>query len=258
VDVTQTPDTRAPHKYLAVRGYLLDLVERELDVGDAIESERALCERFGVSRMTVRQAVDALVGEGILVREQGRGTFVAPRRMDFEMRLTTFGEEMTRRGMRPDTKVLDAQTVPAPAAAAEALGIAVGEPMHHLHRVRYADGAPMSIEDLWVPVAVAPDLFRAGPPESLYAALREHGLAPEWGEDTLTAGEATDAEQQLLALRGSRAVLRAERRTFSADTAVVFSQACYRGDRYSVWVPLRAPGPTLVPRGSGPTTGDDR
>lgn len=257
MDVTQTPDTRAPHKYLAVRGYLLDLVERELDVGDAIESERALCERFGVSRMTVRQAVDALVGEGILVREQGRGTFVAPRRMDFEMRLTTFGEEMTRRGMRPDTKVLDAQTVPAPEVPAEALGVAVGEPMHHLMRVRYADGAPMSIEELWVPVAVAPDLFRAGPPESLYEALREHGLAPEWGEDTLTASEATDAEQQLLALRGSRAVLRAERRTFSADAAVVYSRACYRGDRYSVWVPLRAPGPTLVPGGARPTTGDD-
>jgi GntR family transcriptional regulator len=255
VDATQAPDARGPHKYQAVRGYLLGLVERELDVGDAIESERALCERFGVSRMTVRQAVDALVGEGILVREQGRGTFVAPRRMDFEMRLTTFGEEMVRRGMRPDTKVLDAQQVPAPRDAAEALGIGVGEPVHHLLRVRYADGAPMSIEELWVPVALAPDLFRAGPPDSLYDALRAHGLAPEWGEDTLTAADATDTEQQLLALRGSRAVLRAERRTFSADGAVVFSRACYRGDRYSVWVPLRAPGPTLVPRGGAVLTG---
>ncbi len=245
----QAAGPRATHKYQAVRGYLVDLVARELDVGDAIESERALCDRFGVSRMTVRQAVDALVGEGVLVREQGRGTFVAPQRIDFEMRLTTFGEEMARRGMRPDTKVLDAQSAPAPREVAEALGLPVGEPMHHLSRVRYADGAPMSIEDLWVPVALAPGLFDAGPPESLYDALRAHGLAPEWGEDTLTASDATDAEQSLLAMRGSRAVLRAERRTFSADTACVYSRACYRGDRYSVWVPLRAPSPTLVPRG---------
>lgn len=69
-----TATGRSGHKYQAVRSYLIDLVERTLDVGDAIPSERALCERFGVSRMTVRQAVDALVGEGVLVREQGRGS----------------------------------------------------------------------------------------------------------------------------------------------------------------------------------------
>lgn len=239
---------RGTHKYQAVRTYLADLVARELDVGDAIPSERVLCERFGVSRMTVRQAVDALVGEGVLHREQGRGTFVAPQRMDFEMRLTTFGEEMRRRGMHPDSKVLMAQTVPAAEEVADALGLPAGEPMHFLSRVRYADGAPMSIEQLWVPVALAPDLFRDGPPTSVYAALRESGIAPEWGEDTLTASDATVEEASLLALRGTRAVMRAERRTFSDETACMYSRACYRGDRYSVWVPLRAPAPALVPR----------
>lgn len=239
---------RATHKHQAVRSYLEELVERELAVGDAVPSERALCERFGVSRMTVRQAVDALVGDGVLVREQGRGTFVAPQRMDFEMRLTTFGEEMRRRGMRPDTRVLDALTVPASAEAADALGTEPGAPLHHLWRVRFADGTPMSIEQLWVPVALAPDLFAGGPPPSLYDALREAGLAPSWGEETLTASEATDEEAALLDLRGTRAVLRATRRTFSSDTPCMYSRACYRGDRYSVWVPLSTPSPALVPR----------
>ncbi|QZN86587.1 GntR family transcriptional regulator [Cellulomonas sp. C5510] len=250
---------RATHKHQAVRSYLEELVERELAVGDAVPSERALCERFGVSRMTVRQAVEALVGEGVLVREQGRGTFVAPQRMDFEMRLTTFGEEMRRRGMRPDTRVLDALTVPASAEAADALGTEVGAPLHHLWRVRYADGTPMSIEQLWVPVGLAPDLFAAGPPPSLYDALRAVGLDPSWGEETLTASEATDEEAALLDLRATRAVLRATRRTFSADTPCMYSRACYRGDRYSVWVPLSTPSPALVPRvrdGARHETGD--
>jgi GntR family transcriptional regulator len=251
------PDPARPgHKYQAVRSYLIDLVERQLRVGDAIESERALCERFSVSRMTVRQAVDALVGEGVLVREQGRGTFVAPQRMDFEMRLTTFGEEMRRRGMRPDTRVLDARTEPATGEAADALGTDVDAPLHHLSRVRYADGTPMSIEQLWVPVALVPDLFAGGPPASLYDALRAAGLAPSWGEETLTAAEATEEEAALLDLRGTRAVLRATRRTFSAETPCMYSRACYRGDRYSIWVPLSAPSPALVPRRAGSSTGN--
>ncbi len=239
---------RGGHKYQAVRSYLAELVERELHVGDAIPSERTLCERFGVSRMTVRQAVDALVGEGVLVREQGRGTFVAPQRMDFEMRLTTFGEEMRRRGMRPETRVLGSGTLHAAADVADALGVAPGDPVHHLRRVRYADGSPMSIEQHWVPVALVPGLLADGPPVSMHDALRAVGLDPSWGEETLTAADATDDEATLLDLRATRAVLRATRRTFAADTPAMYSRACYRGDRYSVWVPLSAPAPALVPR----------
>ncbi|GIJ00309.1 GntR family transcriptional regulator [Sediminihabitans luteus] len=237
------------HKYLAVRDYLTNLVVRELRVGDAIPSERALTERFGVSRMTVRQAVDALVTEGVLERAQGRGTFVAPQRMDFELRLTTFGEEMARRGMEPTTTVLAAQTVEATTEVATELEIAPGDDVHFLYRVRSADGAPMSIEQVWVPVALVPALFGDGPPASVYEALREHGQAPAWGEQTLEAADASDAEASLLGLGASRAVLRAKRRTFSETGPCMYSHASYRSDRYSVWVPLKAPGPAIVPRG---------
>lgn len=241
----------AAHKYLTVRDHLATLVAQQLRVGDAIPSERDLTRQFGLSRMTVRQAVDALVTEGVLVREQGRGTFVAPQRIDFEMRLTTFGEEMRSRGMEPATTVLTAQVVAATPDVASALEIEPRDKVHFLYRVRSADGTPMCIEQVWVPVALAPELFVDGPPASMYAALRDLGLAPEWGEDTLSADEATDTEASLLGLGDKRAVLRAERRTFSVDGAAMFSRACYRADRYSIWVPLRAPRPTLVPRRRG-------
>ena len=236
------------HKYLTVRAYLADLVASELSVGDAVPSERSLTEKFGVSRMTVRQAIDALVTEGVLERAQGRGTFVAPPRADFEMRLTTFGEEARRRGMEPGTEVLEVGTAPAPASVAESLGRATGDPMHHVVRLRSADGSPMSVEEAWIPVDLAPDLLDDGVPESLYGALRERGLAPTWGEDTITASDATVQEQKLLGLRASRAVMRTVRRTFAGDAPLMYSRSSYRGDRYSVFVPLREARPTLVPR----------
>ena len=239
------------HKYLTVRAYLADLVASELSVGDAVPSERSLTEKFGVSRMTVRQAIDALVTEGVLERAQGRGTFVAPPRADFEMRLTTFGEEARRRGMEPGTEVLEVGTAPAPASVAESLGRATGDPMHHVVRLRSADGSPMSVEEAWIPVDLAPDLLDGGVPESLYGALRERGLAPTWGEDTITASDATVQEQKLLGLRASRAVMRTVRRTFAGDAPLMYSRSSYRGDRYSVFVPLREARPTLVPRTAG-------
>ncbi|WP_456824039.1 GntR family transcriptional regulator [Cellulomonas sp. P5_E12] len=238
----------AGHKYLVVRDHLADLVAQELRVGDAIPSERRLSQQFGLSRMTVRQAVDTLVSDGVLVREHGRGTFVAPQRIDFEMRLTSFGEEMRRRGMEPATTVLTAQVVAATPDVATALDIESRQRVHFLYRVLSADGTPICIEQVWVPVALAPSLLDAGPPASMYGALRDLGLAPEWGEDTLSADEATDTEASLLGLGDARVVLRAERRTHSVDAAIMFSRACYRADRYSVRVPLRAPRPATVPR----------
>jgi DNA-binding GntR family transcriptional regulator len=151
---TATPSTR---KHLRVRTYLTELLASGLAVGDAIPSERALTERFDVSRTTVRQAIDALVAEGLLERAQGRGTFVAPPRVDFEMRLTTFGEEVRRRGMTPGSQVLQAATVPCPPTVADTLALRVGASAHRVLRVRTADGEPWAVEDAWIPAVLAPD-----------------------------------------------------------------------------------------------------
>lgn len=242
-------------KHVRVRDYLRSLVTHELGVGDAIPSERVLCERFGVSRMTVRQAVDALVVDGLLVREQGRGTFVAPTKVDLEVRLATFGEEMRRRGMEPSSTVLAAEVVEATPDVADALDRVAGEPVHHLHRVRHADGEPMAIEQTWVPVDLVPGLFTDGPPESVYAELRRRGLAPDWGEDTVAASEVDPLDAPLLGLRPGAPVLRIARRTFAGHVACAYSRSSYRADRYELWVPLRAPRRVLTPRRT--TTGQD-
>lgn len=234
-------------KYVRVRDYLRSLVTHELSVGDAIPSERLLCERFGISRMTVRQAVDALVVEGLLEREQGRGTFVAPTKVDLEVRLASFGEEMRRRGMEPSSRVLAAEEVAAAPDIADALDLLPGEQVFYLHRVRYADGDPMAIEQLWLPSRLAPGLIDDGAPVSIYGELRLRGLEPEWGEDTVAASEVDAQDADLLGLRVGNAVLRLTRRTFAGDIACVYSRSSYRADRYMLWVPLRAPKRALTP-----------
>ena len=235
-------------KYARVRDYLRSLVTHELAVGDAIPSERLLCERFGVSRMTVRQAVDALVVEGLLRREQGRGTFVAPTKVDLEVRLASFGEEMRRRGLTPSSKVLSAEVVAASPDIADALDLLPGEEVFALHRVRYADGEPMAIEQAWLPSRLVPGLFDGGAPVSVYGELRRRGLEPDWGEDTVGATEVDTADAELLGLRVGKAVLRLTRRTFAGQVACVYSRSSYRADRYVLWVPLRAPKRAVTPR----------
>ena len=89
---------KRPAKYVIVRNHLLELVRNGLASGSPVPSERELCEQFEVSRMTVRQAIDTLVVDGVLERHQGRGTFVSPPKLDLQVRLTSFTQEMQRRG----------------------------------------------------------------------------------------------------------------------------------------------------------------
>ena len=247
---------RSVLKYVRVRDYLRSLVTHELSVGDTIPSERLLCEQFGVSRMTVRQAVDALVVEGLLDREQGRGTFVAPTKVDLEVRLASFGEEMQRRGMEPSSKVLAAEILAATQDVADALDILPGERVFYLYRVRFADGEPMAIEQSWLPCQLVPGLFDDVLPDSIYGELRRRGLEPDWGEDTVAATEVDARDADLLGIAAGKAVLRLTRRTFAGQTACVYSRSAYRADRYVLWVPLRAPKRPLTPRSTVVRTAD--
>ena len=240
---------RTTLKYLQVRDYLRSLVASELRTGDPVPSERALCDRFGVSRMTVRQAVDALVVEGLLERVQGRGTFVAPPKVDLQVRLASFTEEMTRRGMTASVKVLAAGTIAAEADIAAALEMAIGDPVIHLHRLRYADDEPMAVEHTWLPARRLPGFLDGDPPHSVYQELDKRGLIPDWGEDTIDAGEADHEEARLLTIRPGKPVLRVSRRAFTGDEAIEFARSAYRSDRYTLWVPVARPNPSVVPRG---------
>src|ERR1700755_1686358 len=114
-------------KHQQLREILLDLIEGS-NADEPIPSERELSSRYGVARMTVRQAVESLVAEGRLFKVAGKGTFVAKPKLDLQARLTSFGEEMTRRGMKPSSEVLAFGRVAATAHLARELSSPPGEP----------------------------------------------------------------------------------------------------------------------------------
>jgi len=221
---------------------------RPLHDDTPLPPEPALMDTLGVSRGTLRRAIEELTRDGLLVAEQGRGTFVAPSKMDLEVRLSSFGEEMRRRGMEPSSKVLAAEEIAAASDIADALDLLPGEQVCYLHRVRYADGEPMAIEQSWLPGRLAPGLYDDGPPASVYGELRRRGLELDWGEDTVAAAEVDAQDADLLGLPVGRAVLRMTRRTFAGETACVYSRSSYRADRYVLWVPLRAPRRSITPQ----------
>ena len=224
------------HKHVQVREYVRNLVAGT-EAGTPAPSERELVHHFGVARMTVRQALDALVAEGLLERIPGRGTFVADNRHEQSPRLTGFTEEMTHRGMKPGSRTLLARMESAGPGVARALEIGVGERVLHWQRLRLADQVPMCVEDAYLAASMVPGLME-NLPLSLYDELERRHLAPTWGEDSIDAGIAAEPEAQLLGITIGNPVLRVARRAFADRVAVEVSRSTYRADRFTVWVPM--------------------
>ena len=238
-EVTIAPDrTQAVVlKHVQVREYVRELVDA-LDPGSPAPSERELVQQFGVARMTVRQALDTLVSEGLLERVPGRGTFVARSKIDVKVQLSSYTEEMTRRGMKSESRTLLARMEAAGPGVARALEIDEGDKVVHWQRLRMADGLPMCIEDAYLADSIVPEFLEAALPVSLYAELIRRDLLPTWGEDSVDADSARSDEARLLSIAEGACVLRVARRAFAGNIAVEVSRSTYRADRYTLWVPL--------------------
>jgi len=187
--------------------------------------------------MTVRQAMDALVSEGLLERMPGRGTFVArPRR--HVGRLTSFTEDMERRGMLAESQTLLARREQAGPGVAKALGITPGDAVIHWKRLRYADNGPMCVEDAYLNEVLLPGFLQAAMPTSLFDALAARGLRPTWAEDAISADKANAEEANLLQVAPGNSILVVARRALAGEKPVEVSRSVYRNDRFTLWVQL--------------------
>lgn len=202
-----------------------------IGVGDALPSERELSKSTGLSRVTVRKAIDALFREGLLSRRHGSGTYIVPRIEQSAALLAGFSSDMASRGMVPGFVVLRHATGAPTPEEALALALRVGAKVVRLSRVRTADGEPLAVEHACVPARC---LEGFAPAEgSLYMALEKRGHRPVRGLQRLQASLASPEEAELLGVPSGAAVLRIERRSFLADGAPVeFTRSAYRGDRY--------------------------
>jgi GntR family transcriptional regulator len=223
-------------KHVQVREYVRTLVEGA-EPGAPAPSERELVTRFGVARMTVRQAMDALVSEGLLERMPGKGTFVARPRRRLE-RPIGFSEEMQRRGLQPESQTLLSRREQAGPGVARALGITEGDAVLHWRRLRRGDGAPICIQDSFLNEVLLPGFLEKHMPTSLFDALALRSLRPTWAEDAILADLANDEEAELLEIEPGTPVLRVSRRAQCADVTVEVSRSAYRADRFTMWVQL--------------------
>jgi GntR family transcriptional regulator len=229
-------------KQSETRDRVLDLIE-QLGVGESIPSERQLSTDLGVSRLTVRAALDDLVREGYLVRRRGSGTFVSEPKIAQELTMTSFSEDMRRRGMRPASKTLELKVVPAGARLGRFLHVSPSEPVVVAKRLRLADRETMAIETLHVREALVPDLTPRDLEErSFYELLRErYGISIAGGLQTIEPTVTNDEESEALGVPLHSPAFLFERFSRGESGELVeFVHSIYRGDRYRLVTDLSA------------------
>ncbi|MFC4564823.1 GntR family transcriptional regulator [Nocardiopsis mangrovi] len=201
-----------------------------LKAGSKLESESELARRYGVSRMTVRQALDLLFTDELVTRKRGSGTYVRenPRRGRRLNRLRSFAQELASPEEAVTSRVLSATEEKAPKQIAQGLGLEIGDAVNRIKRLRLVGGVPAAVQEAWVPYAVAPGLARDPLVEgSLYRTLTEkHGLKLRWADQTMTAALLEPAEAELLSATIGGAVLHSLRVTYSdTERAVEYTNS---------------------------------
>ena len=229
--------------YHQLKSVILNAIQSgDLKPDDQIPPESELALTYGVSKITVRQALRELADLGYVRREQGRGTFVARTRLAQGPReLTSFTEEMRRHGLAAASRVLEAGVMPADPALAERLGLRPGDDVFVLKRLRLADGEPMSLQTAHIPLELAPGLPKEPMDDaSLYEILQLHyGRQPSHAREAHSAVliEAEDAE--LLGVQPGSPAFAAERTAYlETGQPLEFVQSIVRGDRYKIVLDL--------------------
>ena len=222
-------------RYREIERYLRSLVEGA-GPGDPLPSEAELCERFSVSRMTVRQALAELTNDGLVERRRGQGTFVAHRPVHRRPGVfLSFTEEMNRRGMQATSRLLAAGMDEPRRSEALDLGLAPDSQVVRISRVRLADGVPVALED----AALVPELRDVLEEDlgggSLHSALERRGVVATRATGTIAARLARASETELLDLAPQSALLVELRILFDQEGQVFErTETRYVADRYVI------------------------
>lgn len=204
--------------------------------GDQLPGEPELCRMFAVSRTVIRQALNDLVNQGFLIREKGKGTFVArPKiRESLFQRLTGFYQDMVEQGHTPQAQVLRQECVPAHQKVADYLQIAPGTQVIVIERLRSIQETPIQLVTSYLPVALCPTLLEVDlTHQSLYAVLEQTcGVFITRGRRSIEAVPANEYEARLLEIPKGAPLILLDSVSFSNDgTPVEYFHAVHRGDR---------------------------
>jgi GntR family transcriptional regulator len=225
--------------YLQVRKALLNAIKKGVfQAEDAIPSERTLSEMIGISRVTARKAIDALAGEGVIVRKHGSGNYIAPLLEQPLSRLTSFTEELKQRGFKPTSQWLSRVIARSLPDELLTFGLSPGSKVVRLERVRLANDVPMAFESSVLPLTFLPKPEALQ--DSLYAALSKYGFLPSRALQHIRASNATPRHAQLLSIAEGLALMDVTRISYLDDGRVVeVTRTLCRNDYYDFVVELR-------------------
>lgn len=215
------------------------ILNGDLPAGSRLENEVSLGERLGLSRPTVRRAIQDLVDKGLLVRRRGIGTQVVHGQVTRGVELTSLYEDLSRSGQKPSTKILEYKVTKADSKMAEKLGVEIGSDVLYMRRLRAADNVAVSIMENWLPAEFI-DITEAELNEhGLYQILRARGVTIRVAKQKIGARMASAPESTDLAIEKNASLLTMDRTAYdNSGRAIEFGHHCYRPDLYSFEVTL--------------------
>ncbi len=217
-------------------GLIAQFEQGDLTPGDRLPPERELSETLGVNRMTLRQALRVLETQGLLIRQQGSGTYIAEPKIEREAgRLVPFTKGMRRRGYLPGARLITIKKRAAEAAVARELGLPVSAPVYFIRRLRLINQEPVMLERLVVSAHRFPGFERYDlSSRSVYDVMeKEYGVAIVWARQSLEPVTATEFEAELLDVQPSAPLMLERRRGLDReDQPVEYGKDLYRDDRF--------------------------
>ncbi len=207
-------------------------------VGDRIPSERELSLHFGVSRMTLRQAIQNLSDEGILERKVGSGTYVANQKVQEKMTGTTsFTEIMLSQGRQPSSKVTSYFVTSPSSSEIEKLALSENQLVLRMERIRYADGIPICFELASIPETLINQFTKESITNSFYRILEDEGFNIGRANQTISATEASEKIAEFLSIKRGDAVLRLRQVSFFDDgRPFEYVRTQYVGSRFEFYL----------------------
>lgn len=231
--------------YYQLEERIRQLIEtNELKPGDVLPSERAFTEKYNISRMTVRQAINNLVSEGLLYRQKGKGTFVAAKKFEQDLSgLTSFSEDMKSRGLTPSNKLLSFKTISGNTQLSTILKLNAADTIYEIKRIRLANDEPVALETVYTPKKIVGEMMEQDVTTSFYHHLENKlQLQIGYGTQSIEAALCNDDEIKHLQIKAGYPILLMKRISYLRDdseTPVEYVKSAYRADKYSFHLQMK-------------------
>ncbi|MGJ9383515.1 GntR family transcriptional regulator [Salipaludibacillus sp. CF4.18] len=229
--------------YHQLEEYIKQLIDSgQLVPGDILPSEREYSDKYGISRMTIRQAIINLVNERYLYRVKGKGTFVMEKKFEQDLQgLTSFTEDMKARGMKASSKLIKFKIIPAHLKLAKSLDIQEHDPVYEIVRIRLAEEIPMALERTYISANLVQGLTEEIVQNSLYKYIEDTlHMKIASGTQIIEAAIANEQEVKYLDISDQSPIMLMERSS-KLDDQTIFEvvKSSYRADRYKFMIDLK-------------------